>query len=272
MDNKFFKNRNFVKCFIKMFIIIILLNMNAYTKNVDFEREAIFKKAVSAYLKKDYEKALDTFQELENTNKVSFELLFDIGNCHYKLNEIGKAIQYWEKAKKLNPSNDDVNFNLKLANVKLQDKVVLPEPFFLFKYYHSIRENINIKHWMNYLGIIFLLIIITFLPKLHKNRRRFERKFLEIVAIPKYILILLFFIIFAMMFDTVNYRNKNEFGIVIVNKIKVKTEPKENGDISFILHEGSKIKILSKFNRNWYKISYFDDKIGWIESDKIGEI
>ena len=273
MNIKVFKNRNFVKYLVKMFIIILLLNMNIYAKDNNYEREAIFKKAASEYSKKNYEEALNTFQQLENTDKVSFELLFDVGNCYYRLDELGEAIQYWEKAKKLNPSNDDVNFNLKLANVKLQDKVILPKPFFLFKYYHSIRQNINIKHWMNYLGIIFLVTIIIFIiPKFFNNKRRLQRKILKIFFIPKYILILSLIIISVVLFDSINYNNNNKFGIVVVNKIKVKTEPKENGETSFILHEGSKIKILSKFNRNWYKISYFDDKIGWIESNKIGEI
>lgn len=273
MNIKIFKNRTIIKYLIRMFIVILLLNMNIYAKDSNFERETIFKKAVSDYSKKNYNEALKTFQQLENTDKVSFEILFDIGNCYYRLDELGEAIQYWEKAKKLSPSNDDVNFNLKLANVKLMDKVILPKPFFLFKHYNSIRNNINIKHWINYLGIIFLVIILIFItPKLFNNKTRLQKKVSKLIFIPKYILILLFVIISLILFDTVNYNNNNQFGIVVEKKIKIKTEPITNGETSFILHEGSKVKILSKFNRIWYKVSYFDDKIGWIENSKIGEI
>lgn len=273
MNIKIFKNRTIIKYLIRMFIVILLLNMNIYAKDSNFERETIFKKAVSDYSKKNYNEALKTFQQLENTDKVSFEILFDIGNCYYRLDELGEAIQYWEKAKKLSPSNDDVNFNLKLANVKLMDKVILPKPFFLFKHYNSIRNNINIKHWINYLGIIFLVIILIFItPKLFNNKTRLQKKVSKLIFIPKYILILLFVIISLILFDTVNYNNNNQFGIVVEKKIKIKTEPITNGETSFILHEGSKVKILSKFNRIWYKVSYFDDKIGWVENSKIGEI
>ncbi len=264
------KNKNIVKCFIKMFVIILLINLNGYAKNNDFEREAIFKNAVSEYSKDNYQRALEIFQELEQTDKVSFELFYGIGNCYYKLNEIGEAIQYWEKAKKLNSSNEDVIFNLKLANVKLQDKVILPKPFFLFKYYNSIRENLNIKYWLNFSGILFFLIIITIL--IFMNKKRPKGNIAKIITIVRYILIVLFVFVSTMTFNTVKYRNNNEFGIVIVEQIEVKTEPNINESTSFILHEGSKVKILSKFNRNWYKISYFDDKIGWIEVDKIGKI
>ncbi|MEA1986408.1 MAG: tetratricopeptide repeat protein [Candidatus Marinimicrobia bacterium] len=266
------KYNNRKKYSIGLFVIILILTVSIFGKNLNDERESLFKNGVSKYSQNKYTEAVEIFHQLENTDFVSFELYYDIGNSYYRIGKLGKAIQYWEKAKIIKPSNDDVDFNLKLANVKLQDRVVLPKPFLIFKYYKSIKQNIDIKKMLNYIGLLFFVTILLFiLPKIFDNTS-VKKRLLKFLFIPKYLLILIIFFLFLILFDTTNYKNNNDFGIVIENKIKVKTEPKEDADTIFILHEGSKVKILSKFDRKWYKVSYFDDKIGWIEIEKIGEI
>jgi uncharacterized protein YgiM (DUF1202 family) len=39
-----------------------------------------------------------------------------------------------------------------------------------------------------------------------------------------------------------------------------------------MLHEGSKVRILDKAGNEWVEVSYYDDKIGWIKQNQIGDI
>ena len=49
----------------------------------------------------------------------SWELYYNLGNAFYKNRQIGPAILNYEKARKLAPNNEDVLFNLELANLRV---------------------------------------------------------------------------------------------------------------------------------------------------------
>jgi len=72
----------------------------------------------AAYAKEKYAKAIEYYKRFEESGYQSEQVYYNMGNCYYRMNEIAKSILYYEKAKKLNPSDADVQFNLQLANAK----------------------------------------------------------------------------------------------------------------------------------------------------------
>src|ERR1044072_673873 len=75
----------------------------------------VFDSANAAYAAGKYEKAIQLYQKIEAENTVSAGLYFNLGNAYYKTNNTGKAILYYERAKMLDPDDEDINVNLKLA-------------------------------------------------------------------------------------------------------------------------------------------------------------
>ncbi len=51
----------------------------------------------------------------------------------------------------------------------------------------------------------------------------------------------------------------------------VKSAPSSQSEDLFILHEGTKVLVLEKFN-DWTKIKLSDGMIGWLESNVVEEI
>jgi tetratricopeptide (TPR) repeat protein len=66
----------------------------------------------------DYEKALQYIQRSIEISESSAEVLEHLGDVYEKLGQMELAIQYWEKAKKLEPDRESVLKKLELANHK----------------------------------------------------------------------------------------------------------------------------------------------------------
>ena len=95
-----------------MRILIILLFFRSSILAQDVN--SLFEQASLSYEQIDFEQALNYFKEIQDIGLYSSDLYYNIGNCYYKLQQNAEAVLYYEKALKLNPSDEDAFFNLKL--------------------------------------------------------------------------------------------------------------------------------------------------------------
>lgn len=65
-----------------------------------------------------------------------------------------------------------------------------------------------------------------------------------------------------------NYINSNNEGIIITPTITVKSSPSSSSVDLFVLHEGSKVKILDQAG-DWEKIKIANGSIGWLPTSTI---
>lgn len=87
-------------------------------------------KAEKAYDTKEYNTAIDLYEQLLKEGFTSFQLYYNLGNSYYKNGELGRAIYAYEIARKLEPDEEDVKINLSIANAKTFDKIETKENFF----------------------------------------------------------------------------------------------------------------------------------------------
>ena len=60
--------------------------------------------------------------------------------------------------------------------------------------------------------------------------------------------------------------------IVIATSVKVKKSPTQNGDDSFVIHEGTKVEITDRSMKDWRGIQLTDGREGWLLASQIEEI
>jgi tetratricopeptide (TPR) repeat protein len=75
------------------------------------------------YAKGQYKEAAAGYQQMVNDGYKSAVIYYNLGNAYYKLGDIPSALLYYEKAHKLSPGDDDINFNIRYVNSKTTDKV-----------------------------------------------------------------------------------------------------------------------------------------------------
>ena len=103
--------------------------------------------ANAAYNKANYAKATTFYQKFLSGDIESAQAYYNMGNCYFRTNEMGKAILYYEKAEKLSPADPDIQFNLQLANQKITDKVTSDAPVFIYSDWKKFENKFTEKQW-----------------------------------------------------------------------------------------------------------------------------
>ncbi len=116
-----------------------------------------FQKGNEFYQKGDYQQAVEMYETALATGYESAELYYNLGNSYFKSNQIGKTILNYERAKKLAPRDEDILFNLEIAQLYVVDKINLPPQFFLVTLWKGIKYFFVTK----YLAILTLAIYIV---------------------------------------------------------------------------------------------------------------
>jgi tetratricopeptide (TPR) repeat protein len=223
-----------------------------------------FSRANSLYQSKNYTSALKLYRVIESANEGSSSIYYNIGNCYYKLDSIGKAILYYERALKLNPDDDDINFNLKIASLKTVDKIETVEGIFYARWIRTISSLFGIGQWS---VIMIIMIWITFISwGFYVYSQRVVRKKIT------FILSTLFVLCSLCCFLLLNQNYRNQFikqnAIVMTSSSYAKSSPDEHGNDQFILHEGTKVEVLDELD-GWKKIRIANGSVGWLKGDEI---
>lgn len=234
--------------------------------------------ADSAYAAKDYARAVMEYQALEETEGTSVALLYNLGNAYFQEGDFGHAMLCWQRARRLDPSNSEVNANIRYLTGRVEDsnkaelkgrrmKVTPDEKSFFGNIHASVAENVSSDTWAVW-GAVFFILFIGGTALYIFSRSVAARKtgfFGGIVSL----LLAVVFVAFAAMGARV--MNAHDTGVVTGFKVMLRTEPGDAGnpEKAGILTKGTVVQILSEEvdaegNVTWYKVRLNSDYIGWI--------
>ncbi len=249
----------------KLFFVVIILIVNGY--NFSFQFQDKLEQANKLYQNEEYQKALEVYQEVFRSGYESAELYYNIGNCYYRKGEIGNAILFYEKALKLNPDDEDINYNLSIAKAHTVDKINEVPKMFLVEWWENLLSWFTLNQWSIITAIGYLITIIGFALYFLANTFS-ARKLGFYLGVAFLSFSILLGITLASKY---NYENSVEYGILLEKSITAKQSPDENSTDAFLIHEGVKFSIEDEFE-NWVKIRLADGKVGWLPSNTFGKI
>lgn len=230
------------------------------------EIEGLFSRGNQYYGDGNYKAAIEEYKKIIDSGYESWEVYYNLGNAYFKDRQIARAILNFERAKRLNPKNEDINYNLELSNLAIVDRIQELPPFFLSKWIWNITHSISLKLLGGLAIAIYLILISLVILRIFVKSPQFKK-----AALISLILTGIFLISFVGFFSIriIETETKVE-AIVIRDKVDVKSGPNDSG-IEFTLHEGVKIQIKDRFE-DWLKIRLADGKIGWLRQDVVEEI
>lgn len=223
--------------------------------------ESLFKQGNNAYNKAEYKKAISLYEQTLKMGQYSAELYYNLGNAYYKLNNIAESIYYFEKAKQLDPKDEDIIINSNFAkNMTIDAIEKLPESQIV-----TIQKKIygifNFSYWSYLTVILFWIFTGLFLVYLFIKSASLKQTFF-FSAFG----ILLFFVISFLITYSIAEKEKNtKFAILFSNQIDIWSEPNQQAELLFSLHEGTKVEVLDMLE-NWKKIKIANGSEGWIEN------
>lgn len=221
----------------------------------------------SLYTKGDYSAALEQYLSLEESGKVSWALYYNIANCYFKDDEYGRAILYYERALKLNPSGEDIIYNLNHAKQYTVDEIGIIPEFVLVTWIKKINYALMSNTWA-YISLIMMAFSLVFILIFRYGATSVMRKssfFLSMIAL------LLFIIMYLFSFSQKRDFDNSEAAILLSPVVTVRNSPDNSGSALFVLHEGTKLKILEEL-AGWYRVELTDGRQGWLGSENVEEI
>lgn len=222
----------------------------------------LFEQANRLYQQEQYAEAIARYLEIINSGYESWQLYYNLGNAYYKSRQIGRAILNYERAARLNPKNEDIQFNLQIANLSVVDKIVIPPQFFLSRWITTIKMLWGIQT-LTFMVIGLYLLVAALIILYILVRKRAIQRLVSVSLIP---LVALLVLVTIILIVRTHDQNSVRDAIILSNKIEVLSSPDEQGTELFALHEGVKVRI-EDIRENWARIRLPDGKVGWVKRD-----
>jgi hypothetical protein len=247
---------------IKYIIIIIsalFISSGSYSQGAENPSKGKFDAGVELYSEGNFREALQSWLDLYNSGYRSASLNYNIGNAYFKLNEIPNAILFFERAYLLDPSDENINYNLGIARSLTVDRFQeIPELFFV-KWFNYLSLILHGNTW----GIISLVsfILCLVLLSVYVYSRTYR------IKVMGFWLAVVLFLVSAVTIS-LSWQNRtlvhdSHQAIIVDPQVSGKSSPDNSGTDLFVLHEGTKVSVGEKVGE-WYEIRLSDGNKGWV--------
>ena len=224
-----------------------------------------FKQANDLYNSGYYKEAINQYTSILESNQHSAELYFNLANCHYKLNEIGPSIFYYEKALRLAPDDTDILNNLGYAQKMTIDAIQEVPESGVSKLLNNTLNSLSVDGWATRsVGLVFLFVIL-FLGYYLSHSEAKKRLFF----ISSSLVLILLFTSLGLLFKKDSLDKSTHPAIVFAKETEVRAEPNLRAETSFTLHEGTKVLVVEDYNSDWSKIKLLNGETGWMASSEL---
>ena len=221
----------------------------------------------SAYKQELYTEAITQYETVLEQGYESAELYYNLGNAYFNINNLPAAILNYERARVLAPGDADIQFNLKIANSMITDKIEAVPEIFYVRWWKSLRNSINLHSWtITSITVFALLLLCAGLFFLARNM--FLRKIAFWTGV---VFVLLSLAVFSMTYTKYDMQSKHLEAIVFDPTITIKSSPNQLGKDLFVIHEGTKVYIIEEIN-DWCNIVIANGSDGWLPSSSIKRI
>ena len=242
-----------------------LLYILLFTQAV-FAQDA-FDKGNEQCRKGKYEQAAQSYESILKGGQESAEVYFNLGNAYYKQNRVAPAIYNYEKALLLSPNDKDVLINLDYAQKMVIDDIKVTPKVGFSRMLYGITGTYHYDTWA-WIAVSFSIVsLLLFIGYYFAGTTLLKRIFFGSMFVA--ILAIVIAILSAMFVKS--HAEKERPAIVFAEVVSVKSEPTNNSEDAFVLHEGTKVYVTEEVD-NYKKIVLADDNVGWIESSAIKEL
>jgi tetratricopeptide (TPR) repeat protein len=227
-------------------------------------QDARMANANQLYAASKFSESIAAYEDILKTGVESEALFFNLGNAYYKTGQLPLAILNFERALLIDPNDKDIIYNLELANSQIADRINSVGEFFLttwVKRFISMADS-DLWAWSGLLLFAVALVALGFF--LYANTTLVKR----MGFFAGIIFILLSITTLSFSYSQKSRQVNRSEGIVFAPTLNVKSSPDTSGTDLFVIHEGTKVRILDKLG-SWLKVVIKDGSEGWIPANEI---
>lgn len=242
-----------------LFSLMALLAVNAAA-----QQDNRLHKANQLYADGDFENAIEVYEDVLKSGMEAPQVYYNLGNAYYRKGLLPAAILNYERALLLAPQDKDIRYNLNLAYGQITDKIEPVGVFFITRWFANFRNSTDSDTWAIVSIITFLLFLTGLLFYFFSKTSSFRK-----IA---FFLTLFSFLISVTTLAFSNHQKQRlvnrDRAIVFSPSVTVRSAPEASGTELFVIHEGTKVKILQRIN-TWLEVELQDGSIGWMHEEHL---
>lgn len=213
----------------------------------------------------DYRGALEAYHEAEASGQVSGALFYNMGNAYYRLDQLGQAVRYYEKARRLLPDSPELAHNLEIVRARLQDQMSqLPEPFWR-PWWRRFVTRFGVGGLFAAGFLLYLTAAAIAGYRIWTGTRSpWLRRGLTVSLSLGLLLVVLAFTASA-------ERRLDRRAVVIATEIGLREAPRAGAPVTTTIHEGLLLDVLQEQDA-WLQVRLPNGTTGWIDAQAVGEL
>ncbi len=250
----------------RLIYIVLLINflvVPAVTAQ-ETDRNLQFDRGTGLFSEGDYSGALEEWLAIYKTGYSSAPLCYNIGNAYFKLNDIPGSILFYERALLLDPTDEDINYNLQIARTRVVDRLEeIPELFFV-RWFDVVSLMFASNVWAVLSIVSFLLCLVLLSVYFFTSNYK-----MKVAAFWVALALLLF--ASSSLASSIRSKNlvyHNDSAIIFSPQVRGKSSPDDSGNDLFVLHEGTKVEVTDKVGE-WLEIRLSDGNKGWVPASSL---
>lgn len=246
------------KIVLKILLILFCLPLAAN------ENSAAIDSANACYSRGEYEKAIELYKSVIDNGYEAAELYYNLGNTCYKSNKITYAILYYERAKLLDPFDEDIDYNLEMAEKLVIDKIDIIPELFINTWIKQTVDMFSTNMWAVISIVVFVIFLLLFSVFLYSRIILLKKISFWIGILALMVSITAFTFSYK---QKENITNRNT-AIIFTPAVTVKSSPDDSGTDLFLIHEGTKITVTDALGE-WVEIRLSDGNVGWLKASDL---
>jgi tetratricopeptide (TPR) repeat protein len=225
------------------------------------DRAGSLEEAKTEYERGRYDEALRIYTDQMKEGAENGSLYYNAANCYLQKGGcLGKAIFFYEMARRFMPRDADIIANLRYARSLMKQPDTPPGgPFALYvlrKAFDGFTSREAFILWNAcYFGSAALFVFSIF-----------TRRFKLSARAMALLLLCMAMIMTVPLTEKISYEERA--GVIVSAITDARLEPFEDSASKFPLYEGMEVRVL-KAVQGWYKIRRPDGKIGWVAKDSL---
>jgi len=231
------------------------------------EVERNMQRANEAYQSGNFAEAMRQYLALVEQGYRSEALYYNLGNAYYRLDSVGKAVLYYERALLLDPGDQDITHNLEVIRDQLPDEIDPLPVFFLTAWWRRVSLSMSETSWSALSLVCLWLGIGGFSLWLLGSQRKLKK----VGFAAGIVLLLLSGLFFAFANSRAQLEDDSNRAVILAAEVALHSAPDQASEALLELHEGATLRLLDQIG-DWYKVEMLDGNQGWLPKSSVEEI
>jgi hypothetical protein len=249
--------------------------------------DGVFLEANQAYEAGDYATAIQRYEDLAARGVVNADLFYNLGNAYFEAGELGRAVLWYERARRADPRGKDARANLALVRSMLRDKQLVVEESrlrgALLAWHHGTTAAESVALATGFY-VLFCMLAALFIFRREPRVDRFLRRMSIVspgrlfgltpgqdVALAMSLVFLLGAMFAGSSWVKIRDARGRTHAVIVAGEASVFSGPSRDATVQFKVHEGTAVSVRES-RPGWIRVDVPGDLSGWIDAGALERI